>query len=196
MRLIKAAALMLVAALALSACASVTSAPVGPLSLGSGYAVTLGRDWSDISAIMAGRPKKVRLLSIDGPLLNRLYLTQGLVPGDVFIKPFAKEKPTPVVREAMSANERIEFVADCVAALDYQGVETTRPRPATLGGKPALRFDITARTTEGLDLKGSALAASIGGKLYVILYLAPAEHYFQATLPEVEAIMASARVAG
>ena len=38
------------------------------------------------------------------------------------------------------------------------------------------------------------MIAERGGKTYVLLYLAPAEHYFDASLAEVEAIMASARL--
>jgi len=184
----------LIVALSLAACATVTSAPAGPLKVGTSYEVALGREWSDISAIMYGRPKKVRLLSIDGPLLNRLYLTDGLVPGEFLIKPVAKEKPTPTVRKDMSASERLEFVSESVAALDYQRVELTKPRPARFGEAQAVRFDLTAQTQEGLEIKGTGVVSEAQGKIYVILYLAPAEHYFDATLAEAEAILGSARL--
>lgn len=186
----------LAAALALAACASITPVPPGPYRVGSGQEVTVGRTWSDVSALWSARPKKVRLLSVDGPLLNRLYVSDGLAPGDSLVRAQAKELPTPVVRADMSASERIEFVADSVAALEYQRVETANPRPARFGQAPAVRFDLSARTSEGLDIQGAALVAEHGGKLYVILYLAPAEHYFAAGASEVEAIMASARPLG
>jgi hypothetical protein len=179
--------------LALSGCAGVASAPAGPLKLGDGQ-VTLGREWSDISQIVPQRSKKVRLLSIEGPLLNRLYLTEGLVAGDYMIKPAAKERPTPTVRTDMSVSEQIEFVADNVSAMDYLRVETSHPRPMKFGATTGVRFDIDAATKAGLEIKGVGAVARQGGKLYVVLYLAPAEHYFQASLPEVEAIIASAKV--
>lgn len=182
------------AALSLAACATITPAPAGPLKVGSGANVTLGRQWSDISLVMPGRHKKVRVLSIDGPLLNRLYLTDGLAPGDYLIKPLAKERPMPLVRADMSATERMEFVTDSISAMDYQRVALAKPRPAKLGAASGVRFDVSAQTAEGLEIKGVATVAEIGGKIYVILYLAPAEHYFAATLPEAEAVMASARV--
>lgn len=182
------------AALALAACASVSSAPVGAFKVGDAYEVALGREWSDISAVMTGKTKKVRLLSIDGPLLNRLYLTDGLVPGDYLINPAAKERPTPVIRQDMSATERLEFVTDSVAALEYQRVQLARPRAAKFGEAPAVRFDLNAQTKEGLEMRGTGVIAQKDGKIYVLLYLAPAEHYFQVTLPEVETVMASARL--
>ncbi len=184
-----AAALML---LGLSACVTVTSAPAGPYAVG-GHAVTLGREWSDISVIMMGRPKNVRLLSIDGPFLNRLYIADGLKSGEFLVKPTSKERPTPVWKTGMTPVEQIEFVADSVAALDYQRVETANPRPAAVGGASGLRVDVAAKTAEGLDISGVAQVAEADGRLYVILYLAPTEHYFAAQAPEVQKIMESAR---
>ena len=187
---------VLLAALVLSSCASVVLAPAGPHAVGKGQQVTLGRDWTDMSVAISPPAKKVRLLTIDGPLLNRLYLTEGLGAGERLGMSYDKQKPTPAVRAGMSATERIEFVSDSVAALGYLRVETARPRPAKVGEAAAIRFDLDAQTSDGLDIRGTALVAEQGGKLYVILYLAPAEHYFQANLGEVEAIMASARIVG
>ncbi len=176
----------------LAACTTVTSAPAGSFKVGEGYQVTLDHEWSDISQIMNGRPKNVRLLSLDGPMLNRLYLTDGLATGDFLVKPTAKEKPTPTYQKGMAPTELVEFVADSVSALDYQRVETTGLRPTKLAGADGLRFDIKAKTREGLEISGAAAVAEAGGRLYVILYLAPQEHYFQATLPDVERVMTSA----
>ena len=146
-----------------------------------------------VSNIMVGRPANMHLLSIDGPLLNRLYLTEGLAPGDFLVKPVAKERPTPTYRGGMSAHERVEFITDSVAALDYQRVDTTNLRPAIFNGVNGLRFDITAKTKDGLDMDGAAEVVEVAGKLYVMLYLAPHEHFFAATLPEVETVFASAK---
>lgn len=182
------------ALLAVSACAAISNVPAGPMKVGSAE-VTLGRDWSDISTIMTGSVKKVRVLSIDGPLLNRLYVTDGLSAGESLIKAPSKDRPTPTLREGMNSSERMEFVADSVAAMGYQRVETQRPRPAKFGDASGVRFDISARTEDGLDVLGTAMAAEAGKKSYFVLYLAPAEHYFQAGLPEVEKVIASARPA-
>jgi hypothetical protein len=179
--------------LGVAGCAGVTSTPAGPMKLGGGQ-VTLGREWSDISQIMPARSKKVRLLSIEGPLLNRLYLTEGLIAGDYMIKAAAKERPTPTVRTDMSVSEEIEFVADSVSAMDYLHVETSHPRPLKFGAAPGVRFDIAASTKDGLEIRGvGAVARGAKGQIYVILYLAPAEHYFDATLADVESVIASAQ---
>lgn len=176
----------------LAACQSITAVPAGPMKLGSAE-VALGRQWSDISPLLAGSNKKVKVLSIDGPLLNRLYVTDGLVVGDSLVKAATKEKPTPKLRAGMNSSERIEFVADSITAMGYQRVATAKPRPSRFGGQTGVRFDITARTEDGLDVLGTALAAESGGRSYFVIYLAPAEHYYQAGLAEVEQVIASAR---
>jgi len=179
--------------LPIAACAAIADAPTGAFKVGdTGYHVTLGQEWADISQIMIARPKNVRLLSLDGPWLNRLYLSDGLTPGQFLVKPLAKDKPTPTYRKDMSPTELVEFVADSVGALDYERVETSGLRPTKLAGASGLRFDIKAKTREGLEIAGTAAEAEVGGKLYVILYLAPSEHYFKATLPEVENVISSA----
>jgi hypothetical protein len=178
--------------LGLSACVSITPVPAGKLTLGGGRQVTLGRQWSDVSAIMPQRAPKVRVLSIDGPLLNRLYVAQGLAPGEGLLKKAAKEKPTPVFHADMSPTEQVEFVAASIAAMGYQRVETSGLRPAKIGADDALRFDVAAQTESGMQLRGVAQVANLSGKLHLLLYLAPAEHYYEATRGEVEAIMASA----
>lgn len=179
--------------LGLAACATITPVPAGPMAVKSDYAVTLGRMWSDVSIMIPARHKKTRVLSIDGPFLNRLLVSEGLSPGEGLLRTVAKEHPAPVVRAGMSATERMEFVADSVAAMNFRRVETSRPRPAKFGAADAVRFDLSAQTAEGLDIQGTALVAERDGRVFVLLYLAPAEHYFAATLPEVERVMASVR---
>lgn len=180
---------------ALPACATVTLAPAGPYAVG-GQSVTLGRSWSDISILLPGRPKNVRLLTIDGPLLNRLYIVDGLADGRALASPAGKDPPTPRWRSDLSSGEQVEFVADSVAAMGYQRVETKDLRPARVGGVDGLRFSIAAKTAGGLDISGVAQVAESGGRLFLILFLAPTEHYFGAQEAEVEGIMSSARPGG
>lgn len=182
--------------LLLSACATISAAPAGPYQVGDSMTVTLGHAWNDASHAIVGAPRRVRMLTVDGPLLDRLYITSGLKPDEWMVKPAARERPTPLYRSNMSPTELVEFVADSVSALDYQRVETSALRPAKMGDTDGLRFDIKSLTEEGLEMSGSALVAERAGRLYVILYLAPSEHYFAAGRAEVESIMNSARFRG
>ncbi len=176
----------------LSACASAPKAAQGNYAVGSEYSVNLGRLWSDITPVMLPKVKPVHVLSVDGPLLNRLYITEGIAPGEYMIKPANKETPTPTYRTGLSPGELAEFVTDTIAAYGYQAPEFTNLRPAKFGAADGLRFEVTARTKEGLNISGTSQVAERNGKLYVMLYLAPSEHYYGAHLPEVERTFASA----
>jgi len=179
---------------ALPACATIDLVPAGPYVVGR-QTVTLGRPWSDLSRLSPEGGKGARLPSIDGPLRNRLYIVDGLADGRALVSPTRKDRPTPRWRSDLSPGEQVEFVADSVSAMGYQRVETAGLRPARVGGVEALRFDIAARTAGGLDISGVAQVAESGGRLFLILYLAPTEHYFAAQRPEVDAILDSARIA-
>ena len=185
-------AIILAAALALSACATAPKAVTGAYPIGDTYSITLGKTWADASGLILGKPKGVHLLTVDGPLLNRFYVTEGLEPGAFIVKPDNKQSPTPTYRTGLSPSELVEFVTDTVAALDYQHPEATNLRPATFGAAPGVRFDLTAQTKAGLNISGTAQIAESGGKAYVMLYLAPSEHYYAASLSDVETAFRSA----
>lgn len=180
---------MAAAVLSVAACApGITLAPTGSYAVGKESRTSLTRNWSDMTAI--SNLKKVHLLTIDGPMLNRLYLTEGLVQGD-FIAPRVNkaEATTPTYDTAMSVTEQVEFVSNSVEAFGYQRVTTSNVRPVTINGQRGVRFDIDTVNVDGLNYKGRGQAVKANDKLYVAIYLAAEEHYFQASLASAEAAM-------
>jgi hypothetical protein len=157
------------------------------------FNITLPREWSDITFMLPNRPRNMRLLSIDGPLLNRLYLA-SLEPGESLLRPRDRDTPRPTFRADMSDTELVEFVTDCVA-VEYQSPQAGALRPQTFAGQPGVRFDLTAQTAEGLNISGTSLVARANGRLHMLLFLAPSEHYYGAMLPEIETIFAGATAA-
>ena len=188
---VKKLAIVVALVTSLSACASITLAPAGAFEVGGGASVQLDRAWNDVSGVWTDRPKKVRLLSLDGPLLNRLYLTEGLVEGDVMVRSPRRESRTPIYAASMSINEQVEFVAQSLAFLDYERVETSGLRPVDVSGVRGARFDVVAQTSEGLQVKGIGQVVRANEKLYVAVYLAPAEHYFEASKTSAEQAMST-----
>lgn len=182
------------AVISLSACAAMEAVPAGPYVSGRNQ-ITVGRTWTDMR-----RPldvsRRVRVLSIDGPRLNRLFVIDGLAPGEFIVRPASRKRPTPTWTAGLTPTEQVEFLADSLAAMQHHRVETDNLRPVKVGERSGLRFDISAQTVDGLNISGIAQLVEAGGRLYILLYLAPTEHYFDATRAEVESIMASARVAG
>ena len=176
-----------------------TLAPAGSLAVGDGYSVTLDRNWSDVTGSMGiGKAPKVRVLTVDGVLLERLHVSQGLTSADPLMVSQTTGDTTnsPALRGKgdMSLSEQMEFVAQSVTALDYHKVETANPKPVQVGAVKGVRFELTAVTSEGLNIKGLAQAVSSNGKSYYIVYLAPAEHYYDAYLKNVTAVMDSAKL--
>lgn len=184
----------LAAVVSLSACAAIKAVPAGPYASG-GNQITVGRTWTDMGRLFDAS-KGVRMLSIDGPQLNRLFVIDGLKTGEFIIRPASKERPTPTWKAGLTPTEQVEFLADSLAAMQYHRVETDNLRPVKVGERSGVRFDISAQTVDGLNISGIAQLVEAGDRLYILLYLAPTEHYFDATRAEVESIMASARVAG
>jgi hypothetical protein len=54
-------------ALVVAGCASVAAVPPGPFVVGPSMTLNIGRIWTDFSPILPNQPKKVKMLSIDGP---------------------------------------------------------------------------------------------------------------------------------
>ncbi|HRD45971.1 MAG TPA: hypothetical protein PLF78_05760 [Caulobacter sp.] len=182
------------ALLALAACAGIKAVPAGPYVHG-GTSMTVGRTWTDLG-LVPGSPKALRMLTIDGPALNTLFVIDGLKDGEYIVRATSKERPTPTYRRGISPSEQVEFLADSTAAIGFQRVETDNIRPVTVSGVDGVRVDLTAQTAAGLNVSGTAQLVEVGGRLYILFYVAPTEHYFEATRAEVEAIMGSAKITG
>lgn len=185
-------ALATAALVSLAACAGgPTLAPAGKFTQGA-QSVTLDRDWS---AYTADSRTKTRMLTVDGVLLNRLYVSDGLSPSDpLFIDPThgdTESNPAPRGKADMSLSEQMEYVATALTVLDYQKVETQSPKPVTVSGAKGVRFEFTAKTSDGLNIKGLAQAVSKDKKNFYVIYIAPAEHYYDAGVKNAVAAMDS-----
>ena len=160
----------------MAACVSITEVS-GPYKVGNST-YTLDRSWNDMTSVTTPQ-KGVRLLSLDGPKLNGLYLSQGLKEGEFLARPNSRrERNTPSWRADMGLSEQIEFVRDSVEAYGYERVQTTSPRPVTLSGQRGIRFDVDGVTTEGLKIKGYGQIVTKDSLAYVAIYLAPEEHFY------------------
>ncbi|WP_297802476.1 hypothetical protein [uncultured Brevundimonas sp.] len=172
---VKTAAMVAVVASA-TACVSISEVS-GPYKAGGGT-YTLDRSWNDITPV-TGHLKEVRLLTLDGPGLNSLYLSSGLKEGQHLARPNSRrEKTTPAWRADMGILEQVEFVKESVEAYGYNDVTTSSPRPVNASGHRGVRFDLAAVTTAGLRIKGYGQLVTKDGQAYVAIYLAPEEHFY------------------
>lgn len=175
--------------LALAGCGT-SSAVTGRFPVGTSYDVQLNKTWAKMSPLSLN--SKVKYLTMDGPLLNNFYLSEGLKVGQSIIRTPVKSRPMPVVKADMSETELAEFVVDTVAAFGYEGVTSQGLKPARFGNVDAVRFDLRAKTDKGLDISGTAQVALTKGNVHVMLFLAPSEHYYSTLISEVDAVFGSA----
>lgn len=183
---------LLAAGLLAAACTeTVTLAPAGAFSTGH-YVMELERDWSRIPDGLAPSVS-VDQLTVDGPQLNQVYLIDGLKDGAAIIERDEDEDPAPVFRTAMSELDVVEFLTDTLSEMGLQDVAVSDVRPADFAGSPGVRFDFAAARENGLALAGSAAAATSGETLNGLIFVAPAEHYYNAYRGDVETMFDSAR---
>lgn len=141
--------------------------------------------------------KKAELWSYDGPVLNQIEFIGGIAAGEPLAKERnKKDKPLPKFNPNMLPTD-IAQVYEQTQRIVTQSPDFTvdSMEPVTFAGHPGVKFTFHfTRPEEEITRKGEARGAIIGGKLYLISYMAPALHYFDAHLAKAQAIMESAKV--
>ncbi len=173
-------------ALLLSGCAT-QLVKTGPQSV-DGIALDSPLTWTSFGS------KGERVWTRDGSPLNTLRIIADLEPGRPL---FGTERRVGVegVRFAkgLSRVATLELLVEGLRAAGWDNVETVSTEPATLGGKPALRAELTLARPSGLRYRALLLAESADDTLSLLLFTAPEEHYFNRDRAAVEQIFASAR---
>ena len=76
-------------------------------------------------------------------------------------------------------------------AVDFRTL-ALQPRPFL--GTNGFQLDYEHLDSDELWRKGRAVGAVVGGQLYLVMYDAARSHYYDAALPDFEAVVASARL--
>jgi len=156
----------------------------GEQKIGSAYSITTSLDWS----FFDGNPQN---WTIYGPALGLMQTWGALKTGDVLIR--KQGRRMPAFRSSFGALEVAEMVADTIEALiPGADVETTDFRPVAFGARDGFRFEIRY-VRRRLPIRGTVAGAIHKGTPDLILFTAPAEHYFDLRAAEVERIIASIR---
>jgi hypothetical protein len=169
--------LALSVALLVSACASSGGRLVnpGPNPAGQKLSINSEMEWTRAST------NRYQLWTIDGELLNLLYLIPYVKEGDYIFLGERQGKRRPegaYFHRGMRADEIRDLVADGLFGAGFAGVKTTNLRPVDFGGREGLRFDITMANPEGLVYQGYAAAFEHEKGLALALWIAPGEYYY------------------
>jgi hypothetical protein len=184
---------MMVAIAALSACAPMmTAVPPGAFNSGAGLAVNVQRAWTHIPPNLNWTTNG-SILTRQGLSLQRVDILT-LDSGDSILR-VARNADAPEFRAGMSESELVELVTSSLLRMGYTDIIAENVRPHQLAGANGVRFNIAGKYSSGLNLRGDAALAESNGKLNVIIFTAPATHYYQASAAEIDQLINSARVA-
>ncbi|MDJ0608822.1 MAG: hypothetical protein QNJ67_07575 [Kiloniellales bacterium] len=173
----------LLALMTATGCAAVaTTKQPGRHEVGDSYSISTSTTWS----YLAGPPEA---WTIDGPNLGVLRTWAEVEDGESLFP--RAEKKGPVFRSNFSAVEVAELVADTYGAyVAGADVEISNFRPTAFGASEGFRFDFSF-VSNGLPRRGRAIGAIRDGELDLILFHAPAEHFFDLRAAEIERIFLS-----
>jgi len=177
--------------LSLAACAAYEPVHSGSaMQVGSGVTVDPQISWAKVlHANTSGA-----LWTVDGVGLNELYFFTDVKVGQPLIKLRGEgDKDTRLYADGMLPNDVMDLLASTVEKLGYRQVRTSGLSPAPFGEVTGFRFGLDFSTSNGLNMKGMALAAQRSNRLDLLLFVAPTEHYFGHYAPTVEKLFASVR---
>jgi hypothetical protein len=203
--LVKSAAIA--AAFALSACgglgneyglSSYEPVSVRYRSVGNGsLAVAPPRPWNRFRGNLTFEDiREVEDWTLNGPYLDGISFVTGLKNNRELIRQRRTDsQQVPRFRSNMTPPE-IAGMIESLYRVRGGAVEfrTLGIQPRQFLGYPGFQFDYEHLDGDELWRKGRAVGAVIDGRLYLILLDAARSHYYATTLPDFEAIVASARL--
>jgi hypothetical protein len=195
------------AALALSGCSSLGSSeygfssysavPVRRVSVGDGsMVVSAPRPWNRHRPIFFEDVRQVEDWTLNGPLLDGISFVTGLKDRKSLIRQRrTANQQVPLFRSNMTAPEVAAMIESLYrvrgGSVEFRTL-SLQPRPF-LGAANGFQLDYEHLDDDELWRRGRAVGAVIDGKLYLILLDAARSHYWDATLPDYEALVASAQ---
>jgi hypothetical protein len=158
-------------------------------------AVTPPREWNRISASLFEDIADVEDWTQNGPYLDGISFVTGLKDGKALVRQRRRDdRQVPKFRSNMTPPEITAMVESLFrvrgGAVDFTTVSLA---PRRFLGANGFQYDFDHLDSDEVRRRGRAVGAVIDGKLYLILFDAARSHYYNASLPDFEAIVNSAR---
>ncbi len=198
---------LLAAAIPLSACSSLGGSEYGisdytlvrvhRVQVGDGHlSVAPPRPWNRHRRFLFADVPDVEDWTLNGPILDGMSFVSGLKSGRYLIRQRKSEdQQVPKFRSDMTPPEIAAMLESLYrvrgGAVDFRTL-SLQPRPFV--GYNGFQFDYEHLDGDELWRRGRAVGAVINGELYLILLDAARLHYYDATLADFEAVVASARL--
>ena len=159
-------------------------------------AVTPPREWNRQSTILFDDISTVEDWTQNGPYLDTISFVTGMKDGKAVVRQQRRDdRQVPKFRSNMTAPEIASMIESLFrvrgGTVDFKTIALA-PRPFL--GASGFQYDYEHLDGDEVRRKGRAVGAVINGRLYLILFDATRSHYFDASLPDYEAIVRSARL--
>jgi hypothetical protein len=158
--------------------------------------VSAPRPWNRHSPILFEDIRQVEDWTLNGPLLDGMSFVTGLQDGKSLIRQRrSTSQQVPKFRSDMTPPEIAAMIESLYrvrgGAVDFRTL-SLQPRPFL--GANGFQLDYEHLDDDELWRRGRAVGAVINGELYLILLDAAKSHYYDAALPDFEAVVASAQL--
>lgn len=124
---------------------------------------------------------RMQMWTIDGELLNRLYLIPTVREREYIFLGARQTKRRPdgaFYQRGLRADEIRDLILDGLRAAGTVNVVARDLRPAMFGTREGLRFEVSLANEEGLRYQGMVAAFEHEKGLALALFLAPSEYYY------------------
>ena len=161
-------------------------------------AVSAPRPWNRHRPIFFEDIRQVEDWTLNGPLLDGMSFVTGLKDGKSLIRQRrTTSQQVPIFRSNMTPPEIATMIESLYrvrgGAVDFRTL-SLQPRPFL--NTNGFQLDYEHLDGDELWRRGRVVGAVVNGRLYMILLDAAKAHYWDATLPDFEAVVASAQLRG
>jgi hypothetical protein len=166
-------------------------------SVGDGSMIVAApRPWNRHRAVLFEDVRAVEDWTLDGPLLDGISFVSGLESGHFLIRQRkTADQQVPKFRAEMTPPEIAAMLESLYrvrgGAVDFKMLSL---QPRAFLGTNGFQLDYEHLDDDELWRRGRAVGTVINNRLYLILLDAAKSHYYDATLPDFESIVASARL--
>jgi hypothetical protein len=182
-------------ALLLSACIPTYSlVKPAPAAVGDGsMTVTPTSSWNSVP--MLGAQAWEEAWTLNGPMLESVAFVTGVPDGKSLVKqPKKADAQVAVFRANMTPNDLVSMVESSYRVGGIAVFKVDSVDPASFLGGTGLKLRYSYAPTDGIGKKGACVLRVVENKLYLMKLDGVTSHYFDAALPEFDAMVASARL--
>jgi hypothetical protein len=163
---------------------------------GGGLSVVAPEPFNRHRRVLFEDIREVEDWTLNGPILDGISFVGGLKSGTALVRQRrTADQQVPKFRADMTPPEIAAMLESLYrvrgGAVDFHTL-SIQPRPFL--GANGFQFDYEHLDNDELWRKGRVVGAVINGELYLIMFDSARSHYYDAALPDFEAIVASARL--